>query len=323
MSRHSAQTSSVGTVHYMAPEVGSGNYSRGIDIYALGVILYEMLLGKVPFEGSSMGEVLMKHLTAQPEVDQLPQPFGQVIRKALAKDPNQRFQNVDEMVEVLLGVDAIKESVVGFDAASLSGVARQAVGDWLDSPMPSPNPAPRPPFAQPAAARLGGVAFDPADAPGPLGKPAVADVFVPKPFVTPVELSPEAATGKLYYAGFWIRVAAALIDALVVGAGSAVLLLLLHAPTENNPLFLAASIAYEGLLVGRWNGQTLGKRACGIKVISANGRPCGPWQAFARALAGWLNMFTLGLTYLMVAFSDRKRALHDHIAGTLHVYALD
>ena len=62
VSRHSAQTSSVGTVHYMAPEVGSGNYQRGIDIYALGVMLYEMLLGRVPYEGSSMAEVLMKHL---------------------------------------------------------------------------------------------------------------------------------------------------------------------------------------------------------------------------------------------------------------------
>jgi serine/threonine protein kinase len=46
-SQHSGQTVSVGTVHYMAPEVGSGNYDRTIDIYALGVILYEMLLGRV------------------------------------------------------------------------------------------------------------------------------------------------------------------------------------------------------------------------------------------------------------------------------------
>ena len=150
ISRHSAQTTSVGTVHYMAPEVGSGNYSRGIDIYALGVILYEMLLGKVPFEGSSMGEVLMKHLTAQPEVDELPHPFGQVIRKALAKDPNDRYQTVEEMVEALLDVDDLKRSVAGFNPTSLSAAARRVAGDLADSPIPSPNPV-RPPYGAPAA----------------------------------------------------------------------------------------------------------------------------------------------------------------------------
>ncbi|HUN79998.1 MAG TPA: serine/threonine-protein kinase, partial [Phycisphaerae bacterium] len=96
-SQHSGQTVSVGTVHYMAPEVGSGNYDRTIDIYALGVMLYEMLLGKVPFSGATMGEVLMKHLTAQPNVDELPAPFPNVIRKALAKDPKDRYQTVQEM----------------------------------------------------------------------------------------------------------------------------------------------------------------------------------------------------------------------------------
>ncbi len=143
VSRHSAQTASVGTVHYMAPEVGSGSYQRGIDIYALGVILYEMLLGRVPFEGASMGEVLMKHLTAQPEVDQLPQPFPDVIRKALAKDPNDRYQTVDEMVEAIFDVDDVKQSVVGFDPVSLASAVRRGAGDLSVSPVPSPNPTPR------------------------------------------------------------------------------------------------------------------------------------------------------------------------------------
>ena len=124
VSRHSAQTASVGTVHYMAPEIGSGNYSRGVDIYALGVMLYEMLLGKVPFEGSSMAEVLMKHLTAQPEVDELPGPFAGIIRKALEKDPNDRYQTVDEMVDELLAVEDVKKSLAGFSAKSLEGAVR-------------------------------------------------------------------------------------------------------------------------------------------------------------------------------------------------------
>ena len=67
-SRRSGQTESVGTVHYMAPEIANGRYGREIDIYALGIILFEMLTGRVPFEGESVGEVLMKHLTAEPDL---------------------------------------------------------------------------------------------------------------------------------------------------------------------------------------------------------------------------------------------------------------
>ncbi len=125
-SQHSGQTMSVGTVHYMAPEVGSGNYDRTIDIYALGVILYEMLLGRVPFAGATMGEVLMKHLTAQPEVDELPAPFPHVIRKALTKDPKDRYQTVNEMVSEIFSIPALDQSVAAFEPASLSAAAARA-----------------------------------------------------------------------------------------------------------------------------------------------------------------------------------------------------
>ncbi len=125
-SQHSGQTVSVGTVHYMAPEVGSGNYDRTIDVYALGVILYEMLMGKVPFSGSSMGEVLMKHLTAQPEVDELPAPFPHVIRKALAKDPKDRYATVNDLVADLFSEDDISKSVAAFQPQSLSVRAERA-----------------------------------------------------------------------------------------------------------------------------------------------------------------------------------------------------
>ena len=157
VSRHSGQTASVGTVHYMAPEIGSGNYSKGVDIYALGVMLYEMLLGRVPFEGSSMAEILMKHLTTQPELDALPEPFGDVIRKALQKDPKDRYQSVDEMVNDILDVDAVKQSLAGFSTKSLDGAVHRGSPGAYESPMPSPNPArgfagavpPGPPFAKP------------------------------------------------------------------------------------------------------------------------------------------------------------------------------
>ncbi|MCE2797358.1 MAG: serine/threonine protein kinase [Planctomyces sp.] len=67
-SRRSAQTQSVGTVYYMAPEVARGRYGREVDVYSLGIMLYEMMTGRVPFEGESAGEILMKHLTAEPDL---------------------------------------------------------------------------------------------------------------------------------------------------------------------------------------------------------------------------------------------------------------
>ena len=100
-SRRSGQTESVGTVHYMAPEIASGRYGKEIDIYALGVMLYEMLTGHVPFEGESVGEILMKHLTKLPDLTPLPSEVRRVVGRALEKDPQQRFQDVREMIALL------------------------------------------------------------------------------------------------------------------------------------------------------------------------------------------------------------------------------
>ena len=102
-SRRSGQTESVGTVHYMAPEIANGRYGREIDIYALGIILFEMLTGHVPFEGESVGEVLMKHLTAEPDLSVLQEPYRDIVKRALAKDPNVRIKNVGELVALLPG----------------------------------------------------------------------------------------------------------------------------------------------------------------------------------------------------------------------------
>jgi len=105
-SRRSGQTESVGTVHYMAPEIANGRYGREIDTYALGIILFEMLTGRVPFEGESVGEVLMKHLTAEPDLSPLAEPYQDIVRRALAKDPNVRINTVGEMVSLLPGGEA-------------------------------------------------------------------------------------------------------------------------------------------------------------------------------------------------------------------------
>ena len=100
-SRRSGQTESVGTVHYMAPEIGNGRYGKEIDIYALGIILYEMLTGRVPFEGESVGEVLMKHLTAEPNLEGIEEPYRSAIAKTLTKNPDTRIKTVGELLALL------------------------------------------------------------------------------------------------------------------------------------------------------------------------------------------------------------------------------
>ena len=96
-SRRSAQTQSVGTVYYMAPEVARGRYGREVDVYSLGVILYEMITGRVPFEGETTAEILMKHLTAEPDLSVLPEKLRPVLAAALEKDPDRRISDVDEL----------------------------------------------------------------------------------------------------------------------------------------------------------------------------------------------------------------------------------
>ncbi len=146
-SRRSGQTESIGTVHYMAPEIANGRYGREVDIYALGVILYEMLTGRVPFEGESVGEVLMKHLTAEPDVSALSEPFKTVVRRALAKDPAVRFATAEELMAALPGRGAssnlqsvhrfkpMLEASTQFAASSMPPTApvasKEPVWEWM------------------------------------------------------------------------------------------------------------------------------------------------------------------------------------------------
>jgi serine/threonine protein kinase len=107
--RRAAHTQSVGTVYYMAPEVANGQYGPGVDVYSMGIMLYEMLTGQLPFMGETTGEVLMKHLTATPNLERVPASFRGVLAKSLAKDPAQRQASVmqieHEFAEALRSMD--------------------------------------------------------------------------------------------------------------------------------------------------------------------------------------------------------------------------
>jgi serine/threonine protein kinase len=92
-----AQTASVGTVHYMAPEISKGNYTCQIDLYAVGIMLFEMLTGTVPYQGDSYGEILLKHLTMPAAIHRLPPEWREIVSKALAKNVQDRYATAEEM----------------------------------------------------------------------------------------------------------------------------------------------------------------------------------------------------------------------------------
>ncbi|HTI15245.1 MAG TPA: serine/threonine-protein kinase [Dictyobacter sp.] len=94
----------IGTPDYMAPELLEGSASPGSDIYALGIVLYQMLTGKVPFKGSTLLSTLQKHAQEQPMPPSLlnaaiPPAIEQVILTALAKDPRHRFANANTFAQ--------------------------------------------------------------------------------------------------------------------------------------------------------------------------------------------------------------------------------
>src|SRR3984957_10735880 len=138
-----------GTPHYMSPEQAAGaTVDHRTDIYALGVILYEMASGKVPFDADNFMGILTQHMYKSPvpiralvpEVD-VPPGLDAIVLKALTKKPEGRYQTMDEVVADLdkldkgLLPDAVQEMM------ARSGGFNVPADYFRSSAMPAPVPA--------------------------------------------------------------------------------------------------------------------------------------------------------------------------------------
>src|SRR5690606_16376637 len=107
------QTGSVlGTAQYLSPEQAQGlEVTAAADIYSIGVILYEALTGRVPFDGDSAVAVAMRQVTETPrppaELNPAVGPaLSSVVMRALEKDPQNRFASADEFLQALDAAEA-------------------------------------------------------------------------------------------------------------------------------------------------------------------------------------------------------------------------
>ena len=144
----------VGTAQYLSPEQARGApVDPRSDLYSLGVVLYEMLTGKVPFTGETPVEIAMKHLSQVPEPpselrSDVPHDLDAVVMRALAKDPDQRYDSAEEMdadlARVARGVAVSRETEDAMTQV-LSGAGISTAATMIQRPRSSVTAPPAPP----------------------------------------------------------------------------------------------------------------------------------------------------------------------------------
>jgi uncharacterized RDD family membrane protein YckC len=179
-------------------------------------------------------------------------------------------------------------------AADLSNSATMAGPGWTAGPAPAAAAAAAAaPESSTAAEAVPGAAVPPLSAPpGPL---------------------PPHITAAMPRAGFWIRMAALLLDVLLVGF----VMSLLH-PFGN---FHIMVLAIYGAVMWKLRGTTVGGIVCDLHVVRLDGRPVDWETAIVRALGCFLSLFVVFLGFIWIAFDVNNQAWHDKIAGTVVVRA--
>ena len=149
--------------------------------------------------------------------------------------------------------------------------------------------------------------------------------------------------GTARYAGFWIRWVAKIIDGIVLGIPAAIIFFIFifggiglaaAGGHSNNPMmamlpnlfgiffqigFVAINAFYSGFMLSRY-GATLGKMAMGLRVVTLDGQHPSFGRALGRGFAEGISRAICSIGYIIAAFDEQKRTLHDHICSTRVVY---
>lgn len=146
----------VGSVHYLSPEQARGEPATPqSDLYALGVVLFEMLTGKVPFEGDTPVGVALRHVQdVAPDVRALnpnvPNAVAAIVQRALAKSPEDRYRSANEMrADLERARQAVATGGTGGGATLLDQATRRIAKPTLPPPVHPSVRAARPPIHQP------------------------------------------------------------------------------------------------------------------------------------------------------------------------------
>jgi eukaryotic-like serine/threonine-protein kinase len=158
----------VGTAAYLAPEQVRGEEATpATDVYALGVVLYQFLTGRLPYEGSSLAELAVRQQNERPLPpstynDEVPQTLGAAVLRALEGDPSRRYASADELAgglqRGLQGEDVTLPLAEGATATSVLGEAatrrldETGATEFRRAPSQTRRPAPRAPRRSPPPA---------------------------------------------------------------------------------------------------------------------------------------------------------------------------
>jgi serine/threonine protein kinase len=160
----------VGTAAYLAPEQVRGDEATpATDVYALGVVLYQFLTGRLPYEGSSLAELAVRQQNEKPLPPstynaEVPEPLGLAVLRALEGDPNRRYASADELANGLrlglegedvtlpLGEGTAATNVLGGDTAATRHLGRDTAQTEYRPPSQTRRPAPRPAASAPMPA---------------------------------------------------------------------------------------------------------------------------------------------------------------------------